>query len=168
MNHQSTLEAKTNKLNQIGLEEKNSKELAKKLNILLANYSIFYQNIRGYHWNLKGSRFFELHSKFEELYGNLYLKIDEIAERIATLGYIANHNFSDYRVESKIAEKTLVSDCKVATMDILNSFKTILTLQREILSLADEMGDEGTYNLISDAIIEQEKTVWMYSASIEE
>ena len=67
-------------LNAIGLDTKKAKELAEKLNVLLANYSIFYQNTRGYHWNIKGEKFFELHLKFEELYNDLFIKIDEIAE----------------------------------------------------------------------------------------
>ncbi len=168
MNHQTTLEVKTSNLSQIGLEKNKSKQLAKKLNVLLANYSIFYQNVRGYHWNLKGQKFFELHIKFEELYGKLYLKIDEIAERVTTLGYSANHNFSDYRTESKITEKNNVSDPLLAAKDILSSLKTIIRLEREILSFSDEMGDEGTYNLMSDAIKNQEKLVWMYSAYLED
>jgi starvation-inducible DNA-binding protein len=84
-----------NKLNRIGLDNEKAKQLAEKLNELLANYSIFYQNTRGYHWNIKGEKFFELHVKFEELYNDLLLKIDELAERILTLGYTPNHNYSD-------------------------------------------------------------------------
>ena len=53
-----------------------TKKLADKLNILLANYSVFYQNTRGFHWNIKGDTFFELHVKFEELYDDLVIKID--------------------------------------------------------------------------------------------
>lgn len=167
MNHQTVLEPKTKSLSKIGLDNKKSRELAKMLNILLANYSIFYQNTRGYHWNLKGDKFFELHLKFEELYGSLYLKIDEIAERIVTLGYPANHNFSDYRTKSKIVEKTQVDNAIIAAKDVLSSLKTIITLQREILSFSDKMGDEGTYNLMSDVIKEQEKLTWMYSSYLE-
>lgn len=69
-------------LNSIGLHQDKAKELANKLNELLANYSIFYQNTRGFHWNIKGEKFFELHLKFEELYNDLLLKIDEVAERL--------------------------------------------------------------------------------------
>ncbi len=65
-----------NKLNAVGLDSARAAQLAKKLNELLANYSIFYQNTRGYHWNIKGDKFFELHLKFEELYNNLLLKVD--------------------------------------------------------------------------------------------
>ncbi len=151
-------------LNSIGLDEKKSKQLAVSLNDLLANYSIFYQNLRGYHWNIKGNKFFELHLKFEELYNDLVLKIDEIAERILTLGFAPNHKYSDYRKMSTITEKSEVSDGTKAVKDILDSFKTIITLQREYKSVADKAGDEGTAALMSDYIRAQEKLVWMYSA----
>ena len=85
-----------NTKNTIGLDKTKEKHLAEKLNELLSNYSIFYQNARGYHWNIKGDKFFELHSKFEELYNDLLLKIDEVAERILTLGHAPKHNYTDY------------------------------------------------------------------------
>lgn len=66
-------------INQIGLDEAKSKALAEGLNQLLADYMMFYQNTRGLHWNIKGEKFFELHLKFEELYTNLLLKVDDIA-----------------------------------------------------------------------------------------
>lgn len=68
-------------LNLIGLDKEKSKELVNHLNDLLANYQIFYQNLRGFHWNVKGSNFFELHAKFEEYYNDAIEKVDEIAER---------------------------------------------------------------------------------------
>lgn len=151
-------------LNAIGLDRNKSEQLAEKLNELLANYSIFYQNTRGYHWNIKGEKFFELHVKFEELYNDLVLKIDEVAERILTLGYAPEHKYSDYKKVSKVAESHQVSDGIKAVGEVLNSFKTIIILQREILSLSAEAGDEGTNALMSDYIRAQEKLVWMYSA----
>jgi starvation-inducible DNA-binding protein len=151
-------------LNAIGLDSKKSKQLAEKLNALLANYSIFYQNTRGYHWNIKGEKFFELHLKFEELYNDLLLKIDEVAERILTLGHSPNHRYSDYKNIAAIKESTKVSDGIHAVEDILNSFKSIIGLQRELLNLSADAGDEGTNALMSDYIRAQEKMVWMYSA----
>lgn len=138
--------------------------MAEKLNALLANYSIFYQNTRGYHWNIRGDKFFELHLKFEELYNDLLLKIDEVAERILTLGHSPQHNYSEYRKHSKIHESTFVSDGLQAVEDILQSFKIIITIQRELLALSSEAEDEGTNALMSDYIRAQEKLVWMYSA----
>lgn len=151
-------------LNRIGLDVNKSQNLAEKLNVLLANYSIFYQNVRGYHWNIKGEKFFELHLKFEELYNDLFVKIDEVAERVLTLGFAPNHNFSDYSKVSTVKESSEVSDGTLAVKNILDSFKTIITLQRELLDLSADADDEGTNALMSDYIRAQEKLVWMYSA----
>ncbi|MCO6496774.1 MAG: DNA starvation/stationary phase protection protein [Chitinophagaceae bacterium] len=152
------------KLNSIGLDAKKSAHLADQLNVLLADYSIFYQNVRGFHWNIKGNMFFELHAKFEELYNDLFVKIDEVAERILTLGYTPIHNYSDYKAIASIAETGKISDGEKAVATILKSFADVLVLQREILNLASDAGDEGTNALMSDYISAQEKLVWMYSA----
>lgn len=153
-----------NTLNQIGLDQTRSRDLADKLNTLLANYSLFYQNTRGYHWNIKGEKFFELHLKFEELYNDLLIKIDEIAERILTLGCSPEHRYTEYLKLSTVVESSETSDGMKAVGNILDSFRTIITLQRELLSLSAEIDDEGTNALMSDYIREQEKLVWMYSA----
>lgn len=150
--------------NNIGLEKEASKQLAKKLNTLLANYHLFYQNTRGFHWNITGEKFFELHLKFEELYTDLLLKIDEIAERILTLGYTPLHTFSDYVATSSIEEAKNISDGKKAIQSILDSFAVLLPLERELLGLSANANDEGTNALMSDYIRQQEKLVWMYSA----
>lgn len=150
--------------NHIGLDTNLSNQTAEQLNILLANYSIFYQNTRGFHWNIKGQNFFELHLKFEELYNDLVLKIDEIAERILTLGHAPNHNYSEYKNLSSIKESPKVSDGLVAVSNILESFTTLITLQRSILELGSEANDEGTTALMSDYIRAQEKLIWMYSS----
>ncbi|MCJ8152480.1 DNA starvation/stationary phase protection protein [Chryseobacterium sp. SSA4.19] len=150
--------------NIIGLQEADCQKIAEKLNILLANYSVFYQNTRGSHWNIKGDQFFTLHPKFEELYNNLVLKIDEIAERILTLGAIPAHNYSDYLKVATIKESQEVSDANKSVENILNSFKVVIDLQRELLDITDEAGDEGTNSQMSDYITEQEKEVWMYNS----
>jgi starvation-inducible DNA-binding protein len=155
-------------MNYIGLNEKKSKELAKGLKSLLAEYSVFYQNVRGYHWNIKGEKFFELHLKFEELYNNLVLKIDEIAERVLTLGETPNHQFSVYLKTAEIKETKEVSDGKKAVKEILESFKVIIIQQRKLLAISGEANDEGTNALMSDYIREQEKLVWMYKAFLGE
>ena len=148
----------------IGLKETDCKQIAEKLNVLLANYSVFYQNTRGAHWNIKGDQFFTLHPKFEELYDNLVLKIDEIAERILTLGATPSHNYSDYLAVSTIQESKEVKDANKCVEDILSSFKVVLDLQRELLDITDKAGDEGTNSQMSDYITEQEKEVWMYNS----
>ncbi|HEY1038177.1 MAG TPA: ferritin-like domain-containing protein, partial [Bacteroidia bacterium] len=111
-----------------------------------------------------GQKFFELHLKFEELYNNLQLKIDEIAERILTLGNIPMHSYSEYLKTSSIKEHRNVSDGIKGIKLIVESFSTIIPLQRELLKLAGDADDEGTNALMSDYIREQEKLVWMYNA----
>lgn len=150
--------------NSIGLKSDQAKKLAEQLNVLLANYSVFYQNTRGYHWNIKGEKFFELHLKFEELYNDLLIKIDEVAERILTLGHTPEHSYSNYTRLSSVKESNKVSDGKVAVQQILGAFKTIILLQREILNRSAAANDEGTNALMSDYIRMQEKLVWMYSS----
>ena len=153
-----------NMKNQVGLDQEKSNRLAEKLNLLLADYMMFYINVRGYHWNIKGDKFFELHVKFEELYTSLILKVDEIAERIVTLGVTPKHAYSDYIRSSDLGEELNVSDGVQAVKNILSSFQLLLTKQREILALAADAEDEGTNALMSDYIREQEKMVWMYSS----
>lgn len=148
----------------IGLKETDLTPITAKLNELLADYSVFYQNTRGAHWNIKGSDFFTLHPKFEELYNNLFVKIDEIAERILTLGAVPNHNFSDYSALSTIKESREVSDGAKCVENILASFKIVIDLQRDILDMTEKAGDEGTNSQMSDYITEQEKEVWMYNS----
>lgn len=151
-------------LNHIGLDPKKTKKLAKKLDLLLANYQLFYMNVRGFHWNIKGSAFFELHIKFEELYNDSFLKIDEIAERILTLGETPNHTYEDYMKLATIKSAKNVSDGKEALKAILKGYSILLPIEREILEISAEAGDEGTNAQMSDYIREQEKLIWMYSA----
>jgi len=150
--------------NQIGLDKAKSKILADGLNNLLADYMMFYQNTRGLHWNIKGNKFFELHLKFEELYTDLLIKVDEVAERILTLGVTPLHTFDDYKNAAKIQTVKDVSDGNQGVQSILDAFKVIISKQRELLSLSADAGDEGTNALMSDYIREQEKLVWMYSS----
>lgn len=151
-------------MNKIGLNQEQSEELVGQLNDLLANYQIFYMNVRGFHWNIKGQKFFELHIKFEELYNDLLLKVDEIAERVLTLGGTPMHSFSDYLSQSVIKEVKNVTDANGTVGSVLGCFEILLKKQRTLLNLSEDANDEGTNALMSDYIREQEKLVWMYSA----
>ncbi|HMU57628.1 MAG TPA: Dps family protein [Chitinophagaceae bacterium] len=152
------------KTSQIGLDQAKSKKLAGKLDLLLANFQLMYINTRGFHWNIKGEKFFELHLKFEELYTDLQVKIDEVAERILTLGYTPSHSYTDYLKMAAIKEKKNISDGKIAVQSVLESFGILLKIERELLSLSADADDEGTNALMSDYIRQQEKLVWMYSS----
>jgi starvation-inducible DNA-binding protein len=156
------------KKNKIGLDQAEAKKIADQLNILLANYQLFYMNTRAFHWNIKGEKFFELHLKFEELYNDSFIKIDEIAERILTLGFTPKHSFTEYLKLSKIKESKNLTDGKKAIKEVVKSFEVLLPIERKIHSLSSKIDDEGTSALMSDYIREQEKLVWMYSAFLGE
>jgi starvation-inducible DNA-binding protein len=151
-------------LNAIALDVNDSKKLAEKLNVLLADYHVFYMNVRGFHWNIKGHKFFELHVKFEELYTDMAMKIDEIAERILTLGHTPLHTFEHILEHSKVKPTKNVTDGFECVRHILEAFREILAAQRELLDMSGEANDEGTNALMSDYITEQEKIVWMYTS----
>jgi starvation-inducible DNA-binding protein len=150
--------------NSIGLDINKSESLVTALNTLLSSYQIHYMNTRGFHWNIKGANFFELHLKFEEIYNDLLLKVDEIAERILTIEGSPLHAYSDYSANSQISEAKNISDGTAALENLLAGFKTLIATQRSLLSQAADAEDEGTAALMSDYIKEQEKLVWMLKA----
>lgn len=152
------------KLNNIGLNAEASQTVAKSLNDLLSNYQLFYMNLRGFHWNIKGKKFFELHLKFEELYNDALIKVDEIAERVLTLSETPIHSFKKYLETSDIKTSENVTDGEVAISNVLKALNTLLNKERTILSIASDSNDEGTVALMSDYIVQQEKLVWMLSA----
>lgn len=150
--------------NLIGLNREATADLCAELNELLSYYQVLYMNARGYHWNVTGPQFFELHVKFEEIYNDLLLKIDELAERILTLGHTPNHTFSGYLAQSAIKEDANVTDGNACVQGLVNGFSQLLVKERAILSKAGDVHDEGTTALMSDYIREQEKLLWMLNA----
>ncbi|MGF1556982.1 Dps family protein [Paucihalobacter sp.] len=151
-------------LNSIGLNENKAKDLANDLNNLLANFQVYYQNLRGVHWNIRGKRFFDLRVKFEELYTDANMKVDAIAERILTLGSTPLHTFDDYAKVAKVPVGKNVSEDEKSVKLVVDSLTELLNIERAILHKSDELNDEGTNAMMSDLITEQEKTVWMFKA----
>ena len=154
--------------NSLGLDKAKIEKVANALNILLANYQTYYQNLRGVHWNIKGKRFFELHVKFEELYNAAQVQVDEIAERILTRGGGPFHTFNSYVKNSTVPVGENIFDDEKTVRLIADSISELLKIEREILSLADDANDEGTSSLISDLVTEQEKNNWMLKAYLNE
>ncbi len=156
------------KTNILGLSVKSSAEVVENLNGLLSSFQVYYQNLRGLHWNIRGKRFFDLHVKFEELYNDAQLKIDLIAERILTIGGTPLHTFEDYLQLNRLTIGKNISNDEKAVQLIVQSLSDLLQIEREILNKTDEIGDEGTNAMMSDYIAEQEKTIWMMNAWLEE
>ena len=148
----------------LGLDKDKVIDLNQNLNELLANFQVYYQNLRGLHWNIKGKSFFELHVKFEELYTDAQEKIDMIAERILTLEGNPLHTFSDYIELAIVPIGKDISNDKISVELVVNSLSELIKLERNILDQSDEANDEGTNAMMSDFISEQEKTIWMMKA----
>lgn len=134
------------------------------LNTLLADYHIYYQKLRSNHWNILGENFFDLHEKFEELYGDARIKIDEVAERILTLRYHPMSRFSDYLKVSNIYEVAPLKSDTDMVSETINDHKLLLKQMSKVLKKAESVGDEGTIDLIGAYIRELEKSSWMLNA----
>ncbi|MGQ8336360.1 Dps family protein [Sunxiuqinia sp. A32] len=136
-------------------------EIVTGLNDLLADLQVHYQNLRGLHWNVKGTMFFVLHSKFEEYYNHTAEVVDEVAERILMVGGQPVHTFSDYLSNASIKEVKNVSDGIHAVSLVLDQTNTLLKRMKAILDVASDENDEGTNAMLSNFISEYEKRTWM-------
>ena len=143
--------------NLIGLDSENAQQVVNLLNELLANYQIYYQNLHGFHWNVRGNRFFVLHAKFEELYNDAIEKVDEIAERILTLGGVPLHSYAAYTKVATLKAKENVIDGDACLRAVVEDVQVLLKQEREILSVAAEIGDDGTQDVFSSYVSSQEK-----------
>jgi starvation-inducible DNA-binding protein len=146
------------------MDMKDRTKLTEQLNLLLADFQMYYQNLRGFHWNIQGRNFFELHVKFEELYNDTAIKVDEVAERILTIGATPMHSFSDYIDQASIKAATNIHHGETAVNTIIKNINSIIERERTIQELAEEVGDTGSGDMISAFIEEQEKTLWMFNA----
>ncbi len=151
-------------MNYLNMDAKKVEAVVKELNILLANYHLSYQNLRGFHWNILGQNFFDLHVKFEGLYTDAQVKIDEIAERILTLRYHPISLYSNYLKLASIKEVSpLISDVEMVKA-ILQDHKILLQQMNTVVEKADSAGDEGTIDMMGGYIAELQKASWMLDA----
>jgi starvation-inducible DNA-binding protein len=151
-------------MNFLNLDKEKTNHTVNQLNILLADFHLYYQKLRNFHWNIVGKSFFDLHLKFEEMYDDTKLKVDEIAERILTLRYQPTSNLSEYLKLSNIKEsKASLSDVEMIDT-LIEDHATLLKQMRSVVAAAGEAKDEGTIDLIGSYIRELEKTTWMLDA----
>jgi starvation-inducible DNA-binding protein len=158
------LNLKINDMRTIGLNNSNLEQVSHQLNQLLADYQIYYQNLRAMHWLVKGPNFFQLHEAFEKLYTEAADKIDEIAERILIIGYQPLHTFKDYLAKASISELSEVGKESELIDRVKQDVLTLLNQERKIVKTASEASDEGTIALLTELIPKQEKLLWMLDA----
>ena len=151
-------------MNYLGISKEKAAPTAKALNQLLADYQIYYQNLRNFHWNVSGHNFFDLHAKFEELYTDARVKIDEIAERILTLRMRPVSTLSAYLEMARVEEYGKVLDDEEMVRKLLENHKVIIADMRTVIDEADEISDEGTIDMVGGFLSSFEKMSWMLDA----
>ena len=150
-------------MNYLNIEKKALTKVNESLNQLLAEYQIYYQNLRRFHWHVQGVNFFDLHIKFEELYTSAQLVVDQLAERILTLRFKPMATNKEYLEVAQIKE-TMASTDKEMVAAILEDHKIIIEQMRIVLSNASDAEDEGTTDLVAGLLSALEKSSWMLDA----
>ena len=151
-------------LDYLNLDNKNVENVVVALQNLLADFQVYYTNLRGFHWEIKGRGFFVLHEKFESMYDDAAAKVDEIAERILTLGGTPENKYSGYLKVARIPEVSGVSSSKEAVDNVLNTYKHFIAEERKLIGQAEEANDVVTADMLTGYLKEQEKMVWMLVA----
>jgi starvation-inducible DNA-binding protein len=152
----------------IGLSEKDRHAIANGLSHLLADSYTLYLKTHNYHWNVTGPQFTTLHALFEQQYTELALAVDEIAERIRTLGEPAPGSYQAFARLTRIAEETGVPSATQMVKNLVNDNETVVRTARELLPLADEANDQPTVDLLVNRMQVHEKTAWMLRSLLEQ
>ena len=153
---------------QLGIAEQNRKEVAGILETILADEYVLYTKTRNYHWNVFGPHFNDYHKLFEEQYTALTEDIDEIAERIRSLGFKVASSLEEFQKNSQLKEHP--GDYPNATSmvkNLLADHETIIaTMRLKIPQIGKEYEDVGTEDFVTGLLEKHEKTAWMLRATI--
>lgn len=147
--------------NKINMETKTETQVVSKLNQLLINFQVHYQNLRLFHWNVKGPFFFVLHEKFEELYRDAAEKIDEVAERILALEGVPKGSLKNIVAKAHVESHEEIMEANAMVEAIVTGHKILIGNLNEVIKAAEAEGDEGTIDLFTSYIQELEKENWM-------
>ena len=148
----------------IGIAEKDRISIAEGLKVLLADSYTLYLQTHNFHWNVTGPQFRELHLMFEEHYTELATAVDEIAERIRTLGVAAPGTYKAFAGLSQIEEVEGVPEAAEMIERLTRAHEQVVKSCRAVLAKAQEADDESTAALVSDRMRVHEKTAWMLRA----
>ncbi|MFT6791902.1 MAG: starvation-inducible DNA-binding protein [Cellvibrionaceae bacterium] len=149
----------------IGIEQDKRKIIAEGLGRLLADTYTLYLKTHNFHWNVTGPRFRELHLMFEEQYTELAIAVDEIAERIRTLGFPAPGTYEDFSRLSVIDDTPGVPSADEMIKTLTQNNEAVVLTARKVLLSAQDGEDESTASLIADRMVVHEKVAWMLRSS---
>ncbi|MFI5134888.1 MAG: Dps family protein [Chitinophagales bacterium] len=150
----------------IGISDKNLKNIATLLNTLLADEVVLYIKTRQAHWNYEGDNFHEMHKFFESQYEQLDEIMDDVAERVRQLGHFASGSLKDYVSLARLMEdKTSFSDQKASVSSLLNDHETLIRIIRsDVTETNDKYKDLGTADFLTGLMEQHEKMAWMLRA----
>lgn len=148
----------------IGIKEKDRTRIAEGLERLLADSYTLYLQTHNFHWNVTGPQFRELHLMFEEHYTELATAVDEVAERIRTLGVAAPGTYKAFAKLSSIREVEGVPEADEMVKTLTHGHEQVVKTCRAVLRVAQAADDESTAALVSDRMRVHEKTAWMLRA----
>jgi starvation-inducible DNA-binding protein len=150
----------------IGIEEKDRREIAQGLSRLLADSYTLYLKTHNYHWNVKGPLFNTLHQMFEAQYTELAAAVDEIAERIRALGEPAPGSYRAYSRLTTIEEEDSVPDAEQMIRQLLKGQETVARTARSVIGAAEAANDEPTADLLTQRMQVHEKNAWMLRSMV--
>jgi starvation-inducible DNA-binding protein len=148
----------------IGINDSDRQAVADGLKALLADSYTLYLQTHNFHWNVTGPQFRELHLMFEEHYTELALAVDEIAERIRTLGVYAPGTYAALAALTSIKESADIPPADEMVTILTGGHETVVRTCRKVLAIAQQADDESSAALISDRMRLHEKTAWMLRA----
>lgn len=146
----------------LGIKEQNLTEINDLLNHVLADGNVLYIKLRKFHWNLSGDNFMELHKLFEEQYDAVAEAIDEVAERISTLGGVAIGTTSEFAELSLLIENPgKIPTNQEMIKELVNDHETIVKSLRKFVDDTEEKyGDKGTSDFLTGLMQAHEKMAW--------
>jgi len=153
---------------EIGIKPANAAEVAQSLNRLLADEHVLYIKTRKAHWNVEGPDFLAIHRFFEEQYKQLEGVIDDIAERIRTIGHYAEATLTAFLQETHLSEESREkNDSEGFIKSLLEDHESIIIHLRENIERYDEeWKDAGTTDFITGLLETHEKMAWMLRAHL--
>ncbi|ODS22861.1 DNA starvation/stationary phase protection protein [Candidatus Endobugula sertula] len=151
----------------IGISEENRQLIAQGVGELLADTYTLYLKTHNFHWNVVGPKFHDLHLMFEAQYTELATAVDDIAERIRTLGFPAPGTYRQFAELTSIEETVGILDADTMVKILTEDNETVVRTARRILPLAQDANDESTASVISDRMVIHEKTAWMLRSLLE-
>ena len=153
--------AKKSETMDIGISEKNRKEVADGLSRFLADTYTLYLKTHNFHWNVTGPMFQTLHLMFETQYNELWQAVDLIAERIRSLGYPAPGTYTEFAKLASIKEPKGVPKAKDMIKQLVEGHEAVTRTARGTFAAADAASDEASADLLTQRIQTHEKTAWM-------